>query len=165
MEDLKMLFVESAKRLCIDFLTEQQIQSIWQLFVDQHNEYIPDNFCYCFTDYALNILSQHYEESVINALIRTAKTLTLADVIYSLCIQGVNREVANTLANTWIKQCHRIYIRIDEELKDIPKRIWHWIFDDREYLYKRLQSLRICFIGKGDELFSRVNNKNKENTL
>lgn len=89
----------------------------------------------------------------------------MADVIYSLCIQGVNREVANTLANTWIKQCHRIYIRIDEELKDIPKRIWHWIFDDREYLYKRLQSLRICFIGKGDELFSRVNNKNKENTL
>ena len=66
------------------------------------------------------------------------------------------------MANTWIKRCHKIYIRIDEELKDIPKNLWQWIFDDREDLYKKLDTMRICFIGKGDDLFTRVNIKNKK---
>lgn len=161
MDKRKQRFLKSAKRLHIENLTKQELSDIWQLFADIPEGYVPDNFCYCFTDYALNILSKRYNVQQISSITKAARDVTLADVIYSLCIQDVTEQIAVKLANTWIKRCHKIYIRIDEELKDIPKHLWQWIFDDREQLYQRLLSLRICFIGKGEELFSRVNNKNK----
>lgn len=166
MEDQKRLFIESANRLNIKNLTDDMAGEIWDYVVQTNKEndvdYIPDNICYCFTDYGLNILSKHIQNDLLLLIKQKAFTATLADVIYSLCIQGVNREIANTLANTWIKRCHRIYIRTDEELKGIPKKLWWWIFDDREPLYKELDSIRICFIGKGEDLFTRVNIKSKK---
>lgn len=165
MEDQKRLFIESANRLNIENLTDDIAGEIWDYVVQANKEndvdYIPDNICYCFTDYGLNILSEHIQNDLLLLIKQKAFTVTLADVIYSLCIQGVNREIANTLANTWIKRCHKIYIRTDKELKNIPEHLWRWIFDDREQMYQTLLSLRICFIGKGEPLFSRVNNKNR----
>lgn len=164
-----MRFIESANRLSINYLTNDEISQIWDIFKDINEknnvQYIPDNICYCFTDYALNILSKQFDEHIIKALKKSAQEITLAEVIYSLCIEGIDKNIANTLANVWIKQCHKIYIKIDKELKGIPKHLWYWIFDDREELYKKLLSFKICFIGKGEDLFSRVNIKNKDNVL
>ena len=164
-----MLFIESAKRLSIDYLTKEEIIQIWNIFKNINEKdnilYIPDNICYCFTDYALKILSKTFNEYIIKSLIKSAQEVTLADVIYSLCIDGITKDIANILANVWIKRCQRIYIKTDKELKDIPKYLWSWIFDDRDELYKRLLSLKICFIGKGDDLFSRVNIKNNNTIL
>ena len=164
MEEQRQLFIESANRLNIEHLTEDIAGRIWDIFAQIHKEtdiqYVPDNICYCFTDYALNILSKEIGMEIYSAIRQKAYTVTLSDVIYSLCIVGVNQNIANILANTWIKRCHKIYIRIDEELKDIPKNLWNWIFDDRDDLYKKLLSMQICFIGKGDDLFTRVNIKN-----
>lgn len=169
MEEKELLFIESANRLSIDYLTKDEIIQIWDIFRNINNknniQYIPDNICYCFTDYALNILSKTFDEHIIKTLQKTAQELTLADVIYSLCIDGVTKDIANILANVWIKRCHKIYINIDKELKTIPRHLWNWIFDDREELYKKLLSFKICFIGKGEDLFSRVNIKNKATVL
>lgn len=164
MEDQKRLFIESANRLNIEYITEDIAEQLWNIFKDVNTkegiDYIPDNICYCFTNYALKILSKKLESNQIQSIKKKALTVSLAEVIYSLCITNVDKKIANKLANVWIKRCHKIYIKVDEELKDIPKELWNWIFDDRDELYKKLLSLRICFIGNGEDLFSRVNIKN-----
>lgn len=160
--DKKDLFIKSAQRINID-ISEQQLSDIWDLLVNINEQkdidYIPDNICYCFTDYALNIL-QKYDIDIADKLRKTAYKILLSDVIYSLCVQGIDKEIADKLAVACIKRCHNIYIRTDIEFKDIPRELWYWIFDDREEIYKKLQSMQICFIGKGKDLFTRVNIKN-----
>lgn len=108
MENRKKLFIESAKRLSIDYLTEDEISQIWDIFESTNKnagiQYVPDNICYCFTDYALNILSDIFNENIIKSLKKSAEEITLSEVIYSLCIKDVNKDIANKLANACIKQ-------------------------------------------------------------
>ena len=108
MENQKKLFIESANRLSIEYLTEDEISRIWDIFENIHKnddiQYVPDNICYCFTDYALNILSDIFDENIIKSLKKSAEELTLSEVIYSLCITDVNKDIANKLANAWIKR-------------------------------------------------------------
>lgn len=168
-EEIKMRFVQSAETLNLNNIGPKTASKIWNILYHTYDEYLW-NICELFDD----TIKQKLEDSlgvskstqnIIDTLNKAPYVLTLEQIINSCNFPSCGNKASKRIAEVIYAEMNTEHTITPEDFRGLNSEAWTWVLDKNSAEWNLLNNLSVCFNGKGENIYKRVDLNNQDNNL